>query len=109
MVRPRGKNIAGGRLISVELDEVSIGTNHDFIDVERATAVNDLLAENSFLPTGRSGAFRLRISVIDKKLVLDLAEADDTPVARHILSLTPLARVVKDYFLICESYYQALR
>ena len=60
-------------------------------------------------PAGAGGAFSLRLSIADKKLVLDVADDAGAPVVRHILSLTPLARVVKDYFLVCESYYAAVR
>ena len=45
----------------------------------------------------------------ENRLVLDIADDMDAPVVRHILSLTPLKRVVKDYFLVCESYYDAIR
>jgi len=99
-----------GWLIAVELDAESLSTSKDFVAYERATAIRDLLAENSFLPAGGSGgAFRLRLSILDGKLVLDLADADETSVMRHILSMTPLRRVIKDYFLICDSYYAAIR
>jgi len=101
--RPRG------RLIAVEIDSESLAASEGFVDTERRAAVRDLLAENRFGPVGLAGTYSLRLSVRDKKLVLDLATADGTPVARHILSFTPLARVVKDYFLVCESYYEAVR
>jgi uncharacterized protein (UPF0262 family) len=100
----------GGWLIAVEIDEDSLATSRDFIEYERAAAIRDLIAENAFLPAGRpGGSFRLRLSIREGKLVLDIAATDDTPVARHILSLTPLRRVIKDYFLICDSYYNAVR
>jgi len=97
-----------GRLVAVEIDPESLSTAQDFIDAERRAAIRDLVAENSFSPGGRGGAYSLRLSVADKKLVLDVADDAGAPVVRHILSLTPLARVVKDYFLVCESYYAAV-
>jgi uncharacterized protein (UPF0262 family) len=100
---------AAGWLVAVDLDTDSLATSRDFIEYERATAIRDLIAENAFLPAGRAGgAFRLGLSIRDGKLVLDIAEADGTPVVRHVLSLSPLKRVVKDYFLICDSYYTAV-
>ena len=60
-------------------------------------------------PPGAREAFRLRLAVVDRKLVIDATDAEGRPVARHILSLRPLQRVVKDYFLICESYLAAVR
>jgi uncharacterized protein (UPF0262 family) len=104
------KDSRAGWLVAVELDTRSLATSRSFIEHERAAAIRDLIADNSFLPAGRSsGAFRLRLSIRDGKLVLDIADADGTPLACHILSLTPLKRVIKDYFLICDSYYAAVR
>jgi uncharacterized protein (UPF0262 family) len=97
-----------GRLIAVELDRASLPPARSYIDRERATAVSDLIADNIFRPVGRSGNdYRLGLSTRDKKLVLDVTDADKTPVVRHILSLTPLRPVIKDYFLVCDSYYAA--
>jgi uncharacterized protein (UPF0262 family) len=108
--RRSAKGRSGGRLVSVEIDEASLSTSESFIEHERAAAIRDLIAENAFLPAGRKGgAFRLTLSIHDRKLVLDIAEAAGAPVVRHILSLTPLRRVIKDYFLICDSYYNAVR
>ena len=101
---------ATGRLIAVELDEISIARSRAYIEHERATAIHDLIADNSFRPIGKpEGRFRLRLSIVEQKLVFDVATPDRTPVIRHILSLTPLTRVVKDYFIICDSYYAAIR
>lgn len=96
------------RLIAIELDEAATG-EAAFLAAERATAIRDLLEENVFKPSGRSGSFRLRLAIREEKLVLDIADASGRPVGRHILSLTPLDRVVKDYFLICESHDAAIR
>ena len=98
-----------GRLVAVEIDPASLSTAGGFIDAERRTAIHDLVADNRFSPGGRDGAYILRLSTADKKLVFDILDADGAPLARHILSLTPLARVVKDYFLVCESYLEAVR
>ena len=62
----------------------------DFIDAERRAAIRDLVAENLFSPGGRGGAFRLRLSIADRKLVLDVTDDAGTPVVSHVLSLTPL-------------------
>jgi len=99
-----------GWLIAVELDTDSLATSRSFIEYERATAIRDLIAENVFLPSGQTGgAFRLGLSILDGKLVLDIADEDVNLIVRHILSLSPLRRVIKDYFLICDSYYEAVR
>jgi uncharacterized protein (UPF0262 family) len=98
------------RLIDVELDE-TVGRAPPDIEHERAVAIFDLVEENSFQPVGDSsdGPYRLRISLVDSRLVLAVTRESGDPVVTHMLSLTPFRRIVKDYFLICESYYQAIR
>jgi uncharacterized protein (UPF0262 family) len=97
------------RLCDVVLDD-TIGRATPDVEHERAVAIFDLIEENTFEPIGHAGGpYRLHLSLLDSKLVFAVrTEAGDT-VATHILSLTPFRRIVKDYFLICESYYQAIR
>jgi uncharacterized protein (UPF0262 family) len=98
------------RLVAVTLDEGSIGRSNSDIEHERATAIYDLIEDNSFAPVGHSsGPFALHISLQDNRLVLDIRRANGKPVITHILSLTPFKRIVKDYYLICDSYYAAIR
>jgi len=99
------------RLCAVTLDESSIGHAGSEIEHERATAIWDLIEENSFAPVGDPGAgpYKLHISLMDNRLVLDIKRESDEQVVQHHLSLTPFRKVVKDYFLICESYYAAIR
>ena len=98
------------RLMEVVLDANSIARAAPDIEHERAVAIYDLLEENAFEPIGHGGGpYRLKISLMERRLVLDITEADGAPVIVHILSLTPFRRVVKDYFLVCESYYSAIR
>jgi uncharacterized protein (UPF0262 family) len=94
----------------VTLDESSIGRSSPDIDHERAVAIYDLIEENSFTPVGHDGGpYTLKISLADNRLVFDIRLADGDPVMVHVLSLTPFKRIVKDYFLICDSYYAAIR
>jgi len=98
------------RLVKVSLDEESIGRSSREIEHERAVAIYDLLEENSFCPVGQDGGpYVLHLAITGNRLVFDIRLADGTPVVAHHLSLSPLRRIVKDYFLICESYYQAIR
>lgn len=97
-----------GRLIAVEIDAPSLAGAASLLESERTVAVRDLIAENRFLPAGRGGTFRLRLAVADRKLVLDVADAKGTPIIRHILSLKPLSRVIRDYALVYQSYNAAL-
>ena len=97
------------RLCDVVLDD-SIGRATPDVEHERAVAIFDLVEENSFTPVGHTGGpYRLSISLVDSKLVFAITTEDGGAVATHILSLTPFRRIVKDYFLICESYYEAIR
>jgi uncharacterized protein (UPF0262 family) len=98
------------RLIDIELDE-SIGRSTPDVEHERAVAIFDLIEENSFCPVNDKGAgpYRLKLSLMDARLVFAISRENGEEVATHILSLTPFRRIVKDYFLICESYYEAIR
>lgn len=101
---------SNARLIDLELD-ASIGRSTPDVEHERAVAIFDLIEENSFQPAGDEGGgpYRLKLSLVDSKLVFDIAREDGSIVVTHILSLTPFRRIVKDYFMICESYYDAIR
>lgn len=97
------------RLCDVVLDE-TIGRATPDVEHERAVAIFDLIEENSFEPVGHDkGPYKLKLSLIDAKLVFSIATQADEPITTHILSLTPFRRIVKDYFMICESYYEAIR
>lgn len=97
-----------GRLVAVDLDPASLRPAGSFIDAERAAAIRDLLLDNSFTPAATGpGDYRLGIALADGKLRLDIATAEGTAVARHYLALTAFRRVVKDYFLLCETWYAA--
>ena len=97
------------RLTDVVLDE-SIGRSTPDVEHERAVAIFDLIEDNAFEPAGHPGGpYHLRLSLMDQRLVLSVTTEAGEPVATHILSLTPFRRIIKDYFMICESYYQAIR
>jgi uncharacterized protein (UPF0262 family) len=98
------------RLIAVHLDEHSIGRGNPDQEHERTVAAYDLIEENVFAPVGHDrGPYALHISQQEGRLILDIRDAASEPVVAHILSLTPLRRVVRDYFTICDSYYTAIR
>lgn len=99
-----------GRLAAVSLDEASIGHANADVEHERAVAIYDLLEENVFEPQGCAGGpYALRLGIAENRLAFDIRTADGGPVMVHMLSLTPFRRIVKDYFLVCEGYYQAIR
>ncbi len=102
------------RLVRIELDERSLAPANADIEHERKVAVYDLLQENSFQPLGDSevigdGPFVLYLSSSEGRLVMDVRKEDETPVGQLHLSMAPLRKIIKDYFLLCESYYDAIR
>ncbi len=102
--------VPNARLVDVELDE-SIGRSTPDVEHERAVAIFDLIEENAFHPIGdvAGGPYKLRLSLLESRLIFVITRENGDQVATHILSLTPLRRIVRDYFLICESYYEAIR
>ncbi len=96
------------RLQSVTLDEESLAAASRDQEQERQIAIFDLLEDNYFAPEGAPGGpYDLRIALIDNRLALDISGPNYQ--RRHILSLTPFRGVVRDYAMICESYYEAIR
>ena len=98
------------RLVEVTLDEASIGRNNAEVEHEREVAIFDLLERNAFALEGHDGGpYTLHLSLADNRLVFTVGDTDRAPIQHVMLSLSPFRRLVKDYFLICESYYQAIR
>ena len=96
------------RLQTVEIDEESLAAVSRDQEQERQIAIYDLLEENSFWPEGAvGGPYDLRMGLLENRLVLDVTGPGYE--RRHILSLSPFRTLIKDYFMICESYYQAIR
>lgn len=98
------------RIASIEIDESSLAPAGPDADHERKVAIFDILEGNTFRLVGHEGGpYNIVLSLADNRLVFDIAEADGTPVRKLMLSLTALRRVIKDYFMICDSYYDAIR
>lgn len=98
------------RLIDITLDERTVVRRSPDIEHERKVAIYDLLEENSFRPSdSETGPYVLHLSVEENRLVFDIRLEADEPHRRVMLSLTPFRKIVKDYFLICESYYDAIK
>ena len=98
------------RLVKIALDERTVVRRSPEVEHERAVAIYDLLEENSFAPCGHEGGpYHLSLSIEDNRLVMDIRSVEDIRVAEVQLPITSFRRIVKDYFTICESYYQAIR
>lgn len=99
---------SGERLVSIDLDEGSLAPLSPEQDDERRVAIADLLKANAFRPADAPGGpYGLKLSVADSRLVLDITGPEFE--RRLILSLTPLRGLIKDYFMLCDSYYDAIR
>ncbi len=110
MAEEGSRDASYGRLVAVDLDPASLGAATSDVEHERAVAIHDLLIASRFQPSGVEAAdFRLRLSLLDRRLGFDIRGPSGEQVALHLLSLTPFRRIVQDYFLICDSYYSAIR
>jgi uncharacterized protein (UPF0262 family) len=99
------------RIVHVTLDEKSVVRRKPEVEHERAVAIFDLLEDNQFFPCEHAddGPYHLHLSIEDNRLVLDIRREDDTALTKITLPLSPFRTIVKDYFLICESYYNAIK
>ena len=96
------------RLQTIVLDDESLAAASRDQEQERQIAIFDLLEENYFHPEGaEQGPYDLRMGLVENRLVFDIRGPGYE--RRHILSLSPFRSLIKDYFMICESYYQAIR
>ena len=97
------------RIVDLVLDEKTVVRRSPDVEHERKVAIFDLLEENSFAPTGSAGGpYVLHLAIEENRLVFDI-RVDGDPHGKVMLSLTPFRKIIKDYFLICESYYDAIK
>lgn len=103
------------RIVHIELDDSGLPPPTPEIEQERRVAMFDLLEDNSFVLPARgerpvpAGPYRLDLSIKDNRLVFDVGTETEEPAAEFHLSLGPFRQVVKDYFQICESYFEAVK
>ncbi|SEO26303.1 Uncharacterized protein, UPF0262 family [Paracoccus alcaliphilus] len=103
------------RLTRIEIDDSAIPPTTAEMEQERKVAIFDLIEDNSFVIPGRDGQpapegpFALDLAIREGRLVFDVTTDDATKVAEFHLSLGPFRQVVKDYFQICQSYFEAVK
>lgn len=102
------------RISHIDLDETTILWRNADIEQERRVAIFDLIEENRFKPVraaaaGLTGPWRLRLSVQDGRLAMDISDDAGNPVETLLLGLARFRRPIREYFAICDSYYQAIR
>ncbi|MBY6091871.1 UPF0262 family protein [Pseudooceanicola sp. 502str34] len=103
------------RISLIELDDSNLPPPTPEIEQERKVAMFDLLEENSFTLPKRderevpAGPYHVGLSIRERRLVFDIKTEDEQPAAQFLLSLGPFRQVVKDYFAICKSYFDAVK
>ena len=110
MAEPGGSTSEDQRLAAITLDEHTVVRRNADIEHERATAIADLLEDNSFAPASEQrGPFNLHLAITENRLILEINSTSDGSSEVIVLPLAPFRRIVKDYFIVCESYYEAVR
>lgn len=105
-----GDTISGFKIVKIDLDERSLAPATADIEHERKVAIYDLLEENFFRPVGAGdGPFELYLSNVERRLVFDVRRHGGHALGQVHLSMTPFRKLIKDYFMLCESYYDAIR
>lgn len=98
------------RIIRIDLDDAASLRQSPEAEQERAVAIFDLVEENSFAPAiEHPGPYHVCLAIVDNRLIFDIRDTEDQPIYKFILSLTPLRRIIKEYFDVCESYYAAIK
>ena len=98
------------RIADITLDERTVVRRSPDIEHERAIAIFDLLEENHFAPaSGLDGPFHLHLSIEENRLSIDVRSPANRADETILLPLAPFRGIVRDYFMVCESYYQAIR
>jgi len=98
------------RVARITLDESTVVRRKPDIERERAVAIADLLEANSFAPvSGASGPFHLHLEIEENRLLFDVRDTAEQSLEKLTLPLAPFRGIVKDYFLVCESYFTAVR
>lgn len=104
------KNSQNLRIIKIDLDERSLARATADIEYERKIAIYDMLEDNSFEPVGAGqGPFELFLSIVERRLMFEVRKEGGEIIGAIHLSLMPLRKIIKDYFLLCESYHEAIR
>jgi uncharacterized protein (UPF0262 family) len=101
--------MADQRIIAIHLDEDSIIRRNDEVERERQVAIFDLLEANHFSPIGFEGPFRIRLRIEEDRLAIELRDSAGEKLETLRLGLARFRRPIRNYFAICESYFEAVR
>ena len=98
------------KLLKVSLDEETVAARNADVEHERQVAIFDLLQENDFaLTNGEEGPYHLRLGIIERRLSFDIRNPKNKQLAEIILPLAPFRSVIRDYFTVCDAYYESIK
>ena len=97
------------RLVKIELDEVVIPRRSAEAEHERAIAIYDILEENQFDLIGQTGPFHLYLRAEGRHIRFDICNEKDFSLGQFFMAMGPLRRVMRDYFQVCDTYFDAIR
>jgi uncharacterized protein (UPF0262 family) len=98
------------RIVHISLDDPALAPRNPDIEHERRVAIFDLIESNHFaLSDGPEGPYRMTLSLVDRGILFDISDTNSAPLAVIELSMKPFRRIIRDYFMICESYFEAIR
>ncbi len=114
---PGGADDGGGEqrrrsIVKVQLDEKSFLRRRPEVEHEREVALFDLLEDNVFILKGEDaapGPFHLRLGLQEDRLIFDVRDTGDAPCKEIVMAVKPFRMVIKDYFLVCEGYFDAIK
>lgn len=109
MATPGSDAAASSRLVEIMLDQASIGRGNANIDHEREVAIYDIIDANSFEVDGQKGPFKLTLSLSEDRLMFKIDDEQNVHLVTHAVPMAGLRRIVKDYFIVLDSYYAAVR
>ena len=97
-------------IVNITLDEQTVVRRSAEVDHERRVAIFDLLENNHFAPVDVDrGPYHLHLSIQDNRLVMQVNDTSDKPITKFLVPMTPYRRLIKDYFTVCESYFEAIQ
>ncbi len=98
------------RIVNITLDEKSVVRRSPEVEHERRVAIFDLLEDNYFAPADAGkGPYHLHLAIEDNRLVMRINDTFDKPITRQLVPMSSYRRLIKDYFTVCESYFEAIK
>lgn len=98
------------RIVEITLDEQSVVRRSADVEHERAVAIYDLLEENHFAPIGDyTGPYKVHLGISENRLLFDIRDEELHKLGTVVLPLAAFRRIVKDYFTVCETYFEAIK